>query len=101
MLRDLEKIMVKGTSQGVEFSAVGNPTMVCSAMDYYRSPKGNRRVGTNRGTEFGEKGNGRWNKTFPPHQEYVRKLTYARTSKIYLNSDGILRSQLTLWRASL
>ena len=50
--------MVKGKSQGVEFSAVGNPTMAraYSAMDYYfdhlkktvaSAPTG--------GTEFGEK----------------------------------------------
>jgi hypothetical protein len=98
MLRDLEKIMVKGTSQGVEFSAVGNPTMAraYSAMDYYfdhlkktvaSAPTG--------GTEFGEKVKACAEQNISATQEYVRELTYAK------DIQDILRIQMEFVRSQL
>jgi hypothetical protein len=98
MLRDLEKIMVKGTSQGVEFSAVGNPTMAreYSAIDYYfdhlkktvaSAPTG--------GTEFGEKVKACAEQNISATQEYVRELTYAK------DIQDILRIQMEFVRSQL
>ena len=98
MLRDLEKIMVKGKSEGVEFSAVGNPTMAraYSAMDYYfdhlkktvaSAPTG--------GTEFGEKVKACAEQNISATQEYVRELTYAK------DIQDILRIQMEFVRSQL
>jgi hypothetical protein len=98
MLRDLDKIMVKGKPQGVEFSAVGNPTMAraYSAMDYYfdhlkktvaSAPTG--------GTEFGEKVKACAEQNISATQEYVRELTYAK------DIQDILRIQMEFVRSQL
>jgi hypothetical protein len=90
--------MVEGKSEGVEFSAVGNPTVAraYSAMDYYfdhlkktvaSAPTG--------GTEFGEKVKACAEQNISATQEYVRELTYAK------DIQDILRIQMEFVRSQL